>query len=261
MRQTPAQRHRLTVLAAMAVAAAATGAEDPHGEPTGTAYELMKAQLYAHVRTLKNIQSVERKIEAKRTMLADYDAYIDGVLQADSGGADRIVTTTMVWHIDAGHYLRALAIASYVIKHGLQLPDQYQRNVPTLLADEISAAALAGRIPAQEQGAILAHTLALVGNADIPDQARAKLHKAIGYAILGKQEGQPEPDYKTMPTGQVQDAQQHLQRALDLFAQVGVKKDLERIARRLKGEPDAPSQAYPAPGGGVGQATAKTARG
>lgn len=256
---TPAQRHRIQAEAAQQ--ATAEAARDEFGEPTGSTYQLMLAQLYEHTKQLKAIQSVEKKIEAKRTMLADYDAYIDGVLQADSGGADRIITTTMVWHIDAGHYLRALAIASYVIKHGLQLPDQYQRNVPTLLADEISAAALAGRIPAQEQGAILAHTLALVGNADIPDQARAKLHKAIGYAILGKQEGQPEPDYKTMPTGQVQDAQQHLQRALDLFAQVGVKKDLERIARRLKGEPDAPSQAYPAPGGGVGQATAKTARG
>ena len=58
----------------LAAAAAATGAEDPHGEPTGTAYELMKAQLYAHMRTLKNIQSVERKIEAKRTMLGDFEA-------------------------------------------------------------------------------------------------------------------------------------------------------------------------------------------
>ena len=253
---SPARAHLQRI-----AAAAAQAPEAQRPSAAGHEHQLLLAQLYEHRKQLKAIQSVEKKIEAKRTLLADYDAYIDGVLQADGGGADRIVTTIMVWCIDAGRYMRALAMASYVIKHGLQLPDQYQRTVPTLLADEISAAALAGRIPEENQGAILAHTLALVGNADIPDQARAKLHKAIGYAILGKQDGQPEPDYKTMPTGQVQDAQQHLQRALDLFAQVGVKKDLERIARRLKGEPDAPSQADPAPGGGVGQATAKTARG
>lgn len=255
---TPAQRHRIQALAAQQ--ATAETARDEFGEPTGSTYQLMLAQLYEHSKQLKSIQSVEKKIEAKRTMLAEYDAYVDGVLQGDGGGADRIVTTVMVWSIDAGLYLRALALASYVIKHGLQLPDQYQRNVPTLLADEISAAALAGRVPAAEQGAILAHTLALIGNADIPDQARAKLHKAIGYAILGKQEGQPEPDIKAMPEDQAKAAQEHLQRALDLFAQVGVKKDLERIARRLKGDTDAPTQANPAPGGGVGQAKAKPAK-
>lgn len=80
----------------LAAAAAATGAEDPHGEPTGTAYELMKAQLYAHVRTLKNIQSVERKIEAKRTMLGDFDAYLNGVLEADAGGQDVVVGTLLL---------------------------------------------------------------------------------------------------------------------------------------------------------------------
>lgn len=255
---TPAQRHRIRTLAALQ--ADREAARDEYGEPAGSAYQLMLAQLYEHSKQLKAIQSVEKKIEAKRHLLADYDAYVDGVLAANAGGADRVVTTVMVWSIDAGLYLRAIGIAAYVLRHGLQLPDQYQRNVPTLLADEISAAALAGRIPAAEQGAVLAHTLALVGDADIPDQARAKLHKAIGYALLGKQEGQPEPDIKTMPAGQAQAAQQHLQRALDLFAQVGVKKDLERIARRLKGEPDAPTQAAPAPGGGVGKAKAAKAQ-
>ena len=100
MRQTPAQRHRLTVLAAMAVAA---GHQDPHGETTGTAYELMQAQLHEHMRTLKGIQSVERKIEAKRTMLADFDAYLAGVLQADAGGQDAVLATVLVWHLDAGN--------------------------------------------------------------------------------------------------------------------------------------------------------------
>ena len=75
----------------LAATDAATGAKDPHGEPTGTAYELMAAQLHAHMRTLHAIKSVERKIEAKRTMLGDFDAYLDGVLQADAGGQDVVV--------------------------------------------------------------------------------------------------------------------------------------------------------------------------
>src|SRR3954452_22273977 len=101
MRQTPAQPHRMTVLAAMA---AANGVQDPHGEPTGSAYELTMAQLHAHMRTLKDIKSVERKIEAKRTMLADFDAYLNGVLLADAGGQDTVLTTVLVWHLDAGNW-------------------------------------------------------------------------------------------------------------------------------------------------------------
>ena len=142
MRQTPAQRHRLTVLAAMAVAA---GHQDPHGETTGTAYELTLAQLHAHMRTLKNIQSVERKIEAKRTMLGDFEAYLDGVLQADAGGQDVVVGTLLVWHIDVGNFAQALALAEYALRHAVALPDQYQRTLPTLLLDEVHKAALPGK--------------------------------------------------------------------------------------------------------------------
>ena len=45
----------------------------------------------------------------------------------------------MVWHIDAGNYAQALDIAAYAIKHKLPLPDQYDRNLGTVLIDEIGA--------------------------------------------------------------------------------------------------------------------------
>ena len=121
MRQTPAQRHRMTAMAAMA---AASSTQNPHGEPTGSAYELTLAQLHAHMRTLKDIKSVERKIEAKRTMLADFDAYLNGVLLADAGGQDTVLSTVLVWHLDAGNWARALELATYAMRHGVALPDK-----------------------------------------------------------------------------------------------------------------------------------------
>ena len=251
MRQTPAQRHRLTVLAAMAVAA---GHQDPHGETTGTAYELMQAQLHEHMRTLKGIQSVERKIEAKRTMLADFDAYLAGVLQADAGGQDAVLATVLVWHLDAGNWARALELAEYALRHGVQLPDQYQRNLPTLLLDDVSEAAIAGKLTGPDAAVALAKVDLLTQGHDCHDQARAKLHKAMGYALIGKH-GSAEPDLDQVNDGYAHGAEFHLSRALALNPQAGVKKDLERLARRLKGVAPASTPADPRPGGPVGEGT------
>ena len=248
MRQTPAQRHRLTVLAAMAVAA---GHQDPHGETTGTAYELMQAQLHELMRTLKGIQSVERKLEAKRTMLADFDAYLAGVLQADAGGQDAVLATVLVWHLDAGNWARALELAEYALRHGVQLPDQYQRNLPTLLLDDVSEAAIAGKLTGPDAAVALAKVDLLTQGHDCHDQARAKLHKAIGWALMGKTSTK-DVDAKTIPIGLCRLALTNLQRAMELNPQVGVKKDVERLDRLVAPAPDAPSGQPNATGAAAG---------
>ena len=229
MRQTPAQRHRMTAMAAMA---AASSTQNPHGEPTGSAYELTLAQLHAHMRTLKNIQSVERKIEAKRTMLGDFEAYLDGVLQADAGGQDVVVGTLLVWHIDVGNFAQALALAEYALRHAVALPDQYQRTLPTLLLDEVSEAAIAGKLTGPDALAYLAKVDMLTQDHDAHDQARAKLHKAIGWACMGKTSAN-DADPKDLPPDVAALALKHLRRAMELNDKVGVKKDIERLERAV----------------------------
>jgi hypothetical protein len=68
---------------------------------------------------------------------------------------------------------------------------------------------------------------------DAPDQARAKLYKAIGYALIGKTPTN-EPDFTTLDETKARLAMEKLQRAHELFSQVGVKKDMERLERRIK---------------------------
>lgn len=230
MTLTPAQRHRARVHAQKAALAAA--AQNPHGEMQGGPYELMQAQLHEHMRTLKGIQSVERKVAAKRTMLADYEPYLDGVLQADTGVPDVVLSTVMVWHIDAGNWQRAMQLAEYAMRHALTLPDRYARDLPTLLLDEISEAAIAGRLSGTEALATLARVDMLTEGKDAPDQARAKLCKAIGWAAMGKTATQ-DVDPKTLQLDAVQIALPRLRRAIELHTQVGVKKDVERLERRL----------------------------
>lgn len=259
VRLSPARAH----LQRMAAAAA----DAPELAPAQTSaasheHQLLLAQLYEHRKTLKGIQSVERKIEAKVAMVPVYDAYIDGALKREGDAvdtADPIIGTLMVWNIDAGRYDRALQIAYHVLCWHIQLPDQYHRDPATLLMDEFSTAALAGKLPEDpaEAARLLLTVIQYTTALDAPDQARAKLHKAMGYVITGKARGQ-EPDYDDMPTEVAQAAYGHLWRAHDLFGQVGVKKDLERLERRLKKagiDIGTPSRADPRPGGSVGNGT------
>lgn len=230
MAMTPARAHML------AVTAASLSADDPGAnlDPAQTsAYELMQAQLYEHRRALKAIQSIERKVEAKRDYLPLYWPWVDGVLAGGRGAPDMVLTTVLVWAIDAGEYPRALQIAEYVLAHGLSLPDQYQRDPATTLIDEMAEAGLKGKLPAAEAVLLLQRVEALTLERDVPDQARAKLHKAIGYALIGRTAAS-EVDYKDLPADLAAQALPYLHRAFELFEGVGVKKDIERLERRVK---------------------------
>lgn len=219
MVMTPAQRH---IIRRRAEAQARR--TDEARPITGTAQEHMLAQMGEHKRSLHDIQSVERKIEFKREILPDYEAYIDGVLAADTGEQDPVLATIMVWRLDVGDFAGGITMADYVLKHGLDMPDQYSRTAPTLIAEEVAEGFLKPQVgeepalrPTLEQ---LLHIADKTEQADMHDQVRAKLEKAIGYALRDAE--QPES------------ALAHLERALQLNARVGVKKDIEVLKREIK---------------------------
>lgn len=212
--------------------AAATAATDS-GQTTGSAYELMQAQLYEHTRALKAIQSVERKVEAKRGFLADYWPWVDGVLAAGQGGEDMVLTSVFVWAIDAGEYDRALQMGAYILQHGLKLPDRYQRDPATTLIDEFADAAL--KPGGQASGPTAEHLITvaeITAAIDVPDQARAKLYKALGYAVAQRKDANDA--FEHLDKADATQAHALLTRALELHAACGVKKDIERLERRLK---------------------------
>lgn len=234
MRQTPAQRHRMHALALQQAQEA--HAASAHGETVGTAYELQLAQLHQHRLHLKDIKSVEKKIEAKRALLPEYDAYLDGVLQARPGTQDNVLATVLVWHIDAGNYQRALQLAEYALAAGIKPPDHYERDLATIVQDEVAEAILGARLQGPDAVAAAAQAQALTEEADTHDQARAKLYKAHGWAMLGKSASH-DVDMKTRTLKACKAALPLLTRAMELDARSGVKKDIERIERRLKPTP------------------------
>jgi tetratricopeptide (TPR) repeat protein len=200
---------------------------------SGDQYELMSAALWEARRTLKDIKSIEAKIEKKRQLLPQFSPYVDGVLKGGTGAQDDVLMTCMVWCFDIGDLRSALAIAEYALKHDLQTPDRYERDTSSLVAEQTADEALKlldkenPDIPGLVQA--LQRADQLTAEADMHDQIRAKLHKALGYALRA--------------AGNLEAALKHLQRALKLNDRAGVKKDIEQLEREIKKQGEAQSQA------------------
>ncbi|MDL4863896.1 phage terminase small subunit [Halomonas elongata] len=229
--QSPARKHFARVSAAQSA-----GTADPGRPQTGEQYELHAAALWEARRTLKGIKSTEQKIAKKRELLPEFDAYVAGVLDAGTGAQDDVIVTVMLWRLDVGDLGGALAIAEYALRHGLDTPDRFERDTPSIVAEQLAEEAMRqlekpydgtdeGRAHAANDAAELAMYLsraeALTRDADMHDPIRAKLHKALGYAERAR-------------GGHAAEALEHLKRALELNDRAGVKKDIERLEREVK---------------------------
>lgn len=224
--QSPAKAHFDRAMASVT----APAADQPLPAFAANQYELMLLKLAEDKRRLKDIQSIERKIEVKTTLLPEYQPWIEGVLEGGSGRQDDVLMTVFVWAIDTADFALAIKIGEYAIEHGLTMPDQYKRDVPCVLAEEIAEVAIK---ETDDTRAIILPVLLkvsqLTDGKDMPDEVRAKLYKAIGYACRA--------------AGALPEAKEALTRALDLHGKIGVKRDIELIERSIK------NSAPPAPAG------------
>lgn len=269
------RRHRERVLAASAVladpsaaaiqAAVAGGsflgrrmadALDASGHADTAPRALALAQIMLQLKEdrdrLGNIQSVERKIDLKRELLPRYEAWCQGILDATAGGLpaiqDEVLANTLVWRLDVGDYAGAIPLAAYVLTHGLVLPERFDRQPAVLIAEEVAETAIreltAGRSFSAE---VLDQVAALTAPHDMPDQVRAKLHRASGLELASRVEQLAESGVAGAKAAAVTAALAHLRRALELNPKAGVKKEIERLERELKAAEPAPAPAETTP--------------
>ncbi|WP_083002009.1 phage terminase small subunit [Halomonas sp. GT] len=217
--KSPARQHFEQVTAAKAA-----GAATPGQQQGGEQYELHAAALYEARRTLKTIKSIQAKIEKKRELLPDFMPYVNGVLAEGKGAKDDVLMTLMVWCIDVGDFEKALEIGAYAVKHNLDTPDQYDRDTVSILAEEIAEGVKA---QLDKEGAdadalanVMARAVAIVGDADMHDQIKAKVHKSYGYALRAAEDAE--------------EALHQLKQALALNEKIGVKQDIQQLERQLK---------------------------
>ncbi|MFP1860007.1 phage terminase small subunit [Lonsdalea quercina] len=214
MSLSPARQHRLRIQAEQA---ARQGGSVGHA----TGYDLMLLQLAEDRRRLKGVQSTVKKAELKVELLPKYAAWAEGVLTAGGTQQDDVLMFVMLWRIDAGDYAGALAIGRHALRHGWVMPIG-NRNVQTVLVEEIADAAQHALVASASFDAdLLLQTLDLTDGLDMPDQSRARIHKALGGVLSDSQ-----------PAA----ALNHLTHALQLDPRCGVKKDKQQLERKLRND-------------------------
>lgn len=245
---SPALRHRQKILAAQAGAPIEQDAKFAPDEPApdtavGQEYAALRVLLHDDLRQLGDIQSIEARNPKKAEMAKDFADWIEGVLDAGEEGhaaQDEILVTNMVWALDYRDFDYALRLAAHVLRFNLILPERYNRTPACFVAEQIAETSLAHKDAVTHEQ--LLQTLALVapeqGPAfDMPDQALAKLHKAIGRSFARKAEAF-DPTAENAPAGgkaaYTEQALEQCQRALALDHNVGVKKDIQTLERELK---------------------------
>lgn len=238
-----ARRHRERALAAKAglvetAAEVGQAVAMPETGDVASEYRALYAVLQDNLRSLSDIQSIEGRNPIKREMAETFRAWVDGALAAGSDGTaaqDEIVAQMMIWAIDYRDFDRALEIGEHVLRFGVKLPERYLRTPACLLAEEIATAVLAEpQLASLEQ---LVRLDGLTGGYDMPDQARAKLLKALGRAYAKAAEDF-DPEADSAPAGGkaalLHAALDAFKRALQLNKTIGVKKDIERLERLVE---------------------------
>lgn len=192
------------------------------GNPGATnAYEMMLAKLNNDRVRLKKIESIEGKIELKKQLIPEYLDWINGVIESNNTQQDDVFMRVLVWMIDAKQFEQAYPLAEHALKHNWVTPDEYKRSTATLITEEIANTAVALCNNGQPVDLNILFKFAdLVADKDMFDEVRAKLNKAIGFAL---KETQPEQ------------ALSYLKRALELDDDCGVKtkiRELEKVINK-----------------------------
>ena len=246
---SPALRHRQQKLARLSTRAhlddmarrtrgGAPAAPMPEDGPIATEYQALLAQLHDDLRMLSGIQSIEKRIEKKPALLAKYRPWVAGALEAgedDAAPQDEIVVTALIWALDIGDWDFALDIADHCLRHRLDLPERYNRSLGCLVVEEIAKAAIKDPDAVSHQA--LERVRAVATEHDMPDQVRAKYHRALGESWALQAEAF-DPASESAPAGGkpalVDAALTELRRARELNDKVGVKKQIEQLEREAK---------------------------
>ncbi|SAC07832.1 small terminase subunit [Enterobacter hormaechei] len=219
---TPAQRHFQKVMAER------RGQADEESDIQLTAHEQILHRLRMDLSRLSGVQSEETKAEMKKSMLPEYEGWIEGTLDGDSGRQDEVITRLMVWAIDCRDYALALRLGRYVVRHGLTLPDNFNRTAATFLTEEMSKplltlAAADADADLSSGIAVLDEVAGIVADSDMPDVVRAKLCKARALARRGATDITAKAEALAL-----------FREALTRNPNAGVKKEIATLAREVK---------------------------
>jgi len=225
-------------------AAAATGARayTPATALAGPAnaqkhLALMTTALDAALERISAINSREARQALKRDeLLPKYLDYVQRYRESGLNHPNPVLMQVLVWLFDTAQFEAGIELADFAIGQGQQLPERFKRDVQTFVADELidwaEAEHKAGRSPEPYVSQLLPRVdgnwdgFKQGGESERPapwqlfERIPARYHKLLGVLAMDRKDWAP--------------AVAHLNRATELYPEIGVKTRLEGAEKALR---------------------------
>ncbi len=225
-------------------AAAATGARayTPATALAGPAnaqkhLALMTTAMDADLERISAINSREARQALKRDeLLPKYLDYVQRYRESGLNHPNPVLMQVLVWLFDTAQFEAGIELADFAIGQGQQLPERFKRDVQTFVADELidwaEAEHKAGRSPEPYVSQLLPRVdgnwdgFKQGGESERPapwqlfERIPARYHKLLGVLAMERK------DWAA--------AVAHLNRATELYPEIGVKTRLEGAEKALR---------------------------
>lgn len=183
-------------------------------EPVHSAASNIELKFFNDFEQISALQSRVARNAKKSELLPEYLPYIDGVLAAGVSEQNDMLVKLMIWALDTQDLPTAMRIAEFALLNKMAMPAPFSRDVATVFAEQLADEVLKNDATADSE--LLQQALDLTAAHDMPDQARAKLYRALG---------------DTLKSDKVDEAIKAYETALKLDDGVGCKTDLKELKK------------------------------
>lgn len=204
------------------IAGAAPATDDgvvPNDNSPATVTQRIELRLSNQLDQLSHIKGVDLKVTKKKEWYPDYLGFIEGSIAASPAPQNDALLHLMVWAIDVGDLNTAAKIGQFAVLNNMVMPGKYKRSVAELLTENCAEALIADPVLAQQSVELIQRIIDVGYGQDMVNEARAKIYKAQGFALM---ESQPSEALRAFQT------------AYRLHDKVGVKKDMDKLERLVK---------------------------
>lgn len=220
------KRRTLAQGSAAVAASAAPVAYSPAAALTSPAnaqkhYKLMEDALLVDLERLSSFNSLEQRQLIKRDeLLPKYLEYVGRYRESGLSFPNQVLMYVVIWLFDTAQFEQGFEWADFAMSQGQALPERFNRDIPTFVADELiewaEAEYKAGRSPEPYVSDLLPR---VDGEWSLFERIPARYHKQLGLLAM---------DRKDWSSAVV-----HFERAEALYESIGVGTRLAGARKEL----------------------------
>lgn len=153
-------------------------------------FKLMEDSLAVDLERISAINSREARQQLKRDeLLPKYQEYVQRYRDSGLSFPNSVLVYVLIWLFDTGEFDKGLELADFAMSQGQALPERFNRDIPTFVADEViewaEAEYKAGRSPEPYVSNLLPQ---VDGVWSLFERIPARYHKQLGILAMDRKE-------------------------------------------------------------------------